>query len=207
MTKEGLPITDNKNSFPNQQKTYSANIFCDVARLVVDLPQEMFNDALFFREQITLLSTNQHFAKFRYTRAAIIFFCCALEGYINQLLVEKLKEKQEHSTLSSPDQKLLTALIDPNFIISISINKKIKEHLPRLFKIQPAKEIEQRCINLTFCRNEIVHYSQKEFEKVYSNKAEQFVLNAPDIIKSFIGMYSAVPHYFNKTHSEKFDRY
>jgi hypothetical protein len=183
----------------NENKTDPIQVspYCDISRLDVDLSSEMFRDALFFREKATLIPSTECFIRWRYVRASIIYFCCALESWVNSTLTKKLQEKQKVQILPRFEHDLLNFLLNEDFyephnpVIKLNIPTKLRKTLPQVLSLQ---EIDDKIINqyleLVKLRNRIIHFSSKDLEAVYESETLYLMLHsAPEIIEKLITMF------------------
>ena len=183
----------------NENKTdpIQVSLHCDINRLDVDLSSEMFRDALFFREKATLIPSTECFIRWRYVRASIIYFCCALESWVNSTLTKKLQEKEKMQVLPRFEHDLLNYLLNEDFyephnpVIKINIPTKLRRTLPQVLSLQEIDdEIINQYLELVKLRNRIIHFSSKDLEIVYESETLYLMLHsAPEIIEKLITMY------------------
>ena len=172
---------------------------CDISRLDVDLSSEMFRDALFFREKATFIPSTECFIRWRYVRASIIYFCCALESWVNSTLTKKLQEKQKVQVLPRFEHDLLNFLLNEDFyephnpVIKLNIPTKLRKTLPQVLSLQEIDdEIINQYLELVKLRNRIIHFSSKDLETVYESETLYLMLHsAPEIIEKLITMFES----------------
>ena len=77
------------------------NLFCTMN--ITNVPSELFSDAKFFLDKST--KTDELYELRRYQRAAVIYFCAAAEGGLNDIITVELKS---HHFTKKLDKKLAT---------------------------------------------------------------------------------------------------
>lgn len=151
---------------------------------VTNMASEMFSDALFFRKQSQ--DSCDEFVQWRYYRASIIYFCISAEAWINSLLRDALKTKDN---LDPTQVKLRSALGQDSEImprgVKLTIHAKLYEHLPRLWKYEIDSSLDdalKRFLELSKLRNRIVHYSKGSYAKVYDTSVLEDAVNTASLI-------------------------
>lgn len=151
---------------------------------VTNMGNEMFNDAIFYTEQVTI--TESQFTKWRYSRSAIISFCASAEAEISKLIKHSL-EKIE--TLTPRQAVILNFLTDPNSEGAppheISSIQRKYTFLRKVNGLRYAK-INSEYDKITKLRNKIIHYSYSAHNEIYSNQIHEDATNARETIKNFI---------------------
>lgn len=153
---------------------------------IVNMGEEMFNDALYFVEQARM-STANPYSLWRNCRAAILYFCMSAESDLSKLIVLSLKR---HSELNAEQEDILDFLINSSRV-SGAIPEKlktIKKKYKYLCKINGVNKtnLPTEYEKLTSLRNMITHYSFSQNESVYSQTILEDTERALPIIQDFI---------------------
>ncbi len=161
---------------------------------VANLSDEMFNDGLLFTELAK--QTKDDYERWRYFRTSIMSFCSSVEAWVSKLIYLNLSKRD---SLTKDEQGILDFLETPNKKMPkgfTNIKKRLYNFLPT--SIDPDKSIGEnnpkieRYIELSQMRNTIVHYSKKDFYKLYGTELERFALEAPAIIEELFSEYRAI---------------
>lgn len=161
---------------------------------ISNMSDELFNDALYFREQIE--KTEEYFIVERFKRVSIICFCASTESWMNTIIKENLSGKVK---LSDIDTEVLKFINDPNKNIPKyfnSVKNKLYNFVPRAINGQiinwysdKQKEFE-KYIELSEIRNNIVHFSRRSSQVIHSDKVDIMIKEAPDIVENLFNKYS-----------------
>lgn len=177
--------------------------------VIGNTPSESFNDALFFRRKAQKSKNN--FEKYRYERVTLILFCMSAESMIVKLICKNLECKKNDGNINEEQQKILDSLIDSNnnriyrreyikkdgkkgYISFSSIYNKLNIFLLNSIDKDEIRTKEdsydefKAYIELSSIRNDIVHYSPKNFPEVYRN-INKIINKAPNIIKNLFEKY------------------
>ncbi|OAT71891.1 hypothetical protein [Parageobacillus thermoglucosidasius] len=162
--------------------------------IITNMPQEMYNDGLYYLNEAKKLNCDQRFAKWRFFRSAIINFCISTETFLHQTIVHHLKQK---NTLNKYEQDWLDFLENPNSTIDIktlkhgiNVKSKFINVLGWIISSDLTKNHDymskfNNYKNLTEFRNKIVHYSTSNHSPVY-RQIENWANQAPDIASEMI---------------------
>ena len=144
----------------------------------VNMPMEMLRDAVFFQNMAENNPQDME-ENWRYLRASLLYACIAVEGYLNNFMlnfVEKNKgdiEKEIEDYLTS-EISIHTKLTVGLKIITGDSMKKSRE---------PYKTFKE----INALRNKIVHYSWDDGKKIYEeiklDKIKKAINNAREMIK------------------------
>jgi hypothetical protein len=176
-----------------EEKTMSTNDLSS-SIIITNMPQEMYNDGLYYLNEAKKLNCDQRFAKWRFFRSAIINFCISTESFLHQTIVHYLKQKNRPNKY---EQDWLDYLVNPNSTIDhkslkygISIYPKFVKVLGWVISSDLEKNRDymskfNNYKNLAEFRNKIVHYSTSNHSPVYS-QIENWANQAPNIVSEMI---------------------
>lgn len=144
----------------------------------VNMPMEMLRDAIFFKKIVEDDPQNLE-KKWRYLRASLLYTCIAVEGYLNNFMlnfVQKHKgdiEKEIEDYLTSEISIHTKLTVGLKIITGDSMNKNR----------EPYKTFKE----INTIRNKIVHYSWDDEKKIYEeinlDKIKKAIDNAREMIK------------------------
>ena len=128
----------------------------------VDFPCEMYNDALFFKEEAKKLDpTSENYRlRWRYLRASIIFSLTSTEAYVNTFISDHVS-----NTLGQPDmaqkmsKKRLSLDTKLEYILPLTTGKRMDKTKKEWIDYKAIRKIRDR----------LVHYDKGE--EIYKDKA------------------------------------
>jgi len=187
--------------------------YFDTQRIITNMPEEMFNDALFYLENAR--TTSEQFAKWRYYRSSIVNFCASAEAWVQDIIVKSFRSKP--TTGNSKIQKWLDFLTIPGSPLpgKLDVNNRFNNILSLALNIDLNNNtIYQKAFGyyfeLTNIRNTLLHYSVASFDIIYKNGTiEGYAENAPNIIMDLIYTIcevsgSSKPVWLSLRHSRSF---
>lgn len=178
---------------------------------VTNMSDEMFNDALFYKEKAD--NTDDFFLIRRYRRNAIILFCASAEAWMNSIIKDNLEKK---SSLTVNDQEILDFIIDYNSEMPkgfSNIKNKLYNFIPRAIIgknidwNKDPQDVFEDYIRLSNMRNNVVHYTSKNSDDFYNEDFITLIHQAPNIIESLFQQYESmgstlgVPSWYKKRES------
>lgn len=174
------------SSETNEQST-SSDLFSSIQ--TTNYFCETYNDALFYTH--LAVNTDGLFAKYRYKRAAFVFFCASAEAYLNEALVHTLKNNHNMNANERELYKRLTITdYRPNFDLAknfVSVCQRFNYLIEFHSADRSLKKAYYDFKKLTDIRNDIAHYKRINFEKVYTAEAlENLLEKAPSYVREFI---------------------
>lgn len=144
----------------------------------VNIPREMLNDSKFFLE-IARQSPDDREMSRRYLRASLLYVCIAVEGYINNFILNFIEENKDG--LEKDIEDYLTSVISIHTKLTVGLKIITGDSLKN--KKEPYKTFKE----MNTIRNKIVHYSDEDGEKVYHKltieTVEKAINNAKEMIK------------------------
>jgi hypothetical protein len=149
--------------------------------MIVNFPEEMFNDAMYFLEQAKNLSAenNNTWLRWRYLRASIIFSFSSFESYLNSFIKARIQV--------IPDKAFANVFDEAKFSWQFSLDTIF----PELTGQKIANKLLKEAKRIARIRNSLVHYSgdtQRIYEEsnpegINVNNAEKGVQMVRDMIK------------------------
>jgi hypothetical protein len=179
-----------------EEKTMSTNDLSS-SIIITNMPQEMYNDGLYYLNEAKKLNCDKHFAKWRFFRSAIINFCISTESFLHQTIVHYLRQKKSLNKLNKYETDWLDYLENPNS--SVEMNKlkygtSVKKKFIKVLGWVISSDLEKNqdymskfnnYKNLAEFRNKIVHYSTSYHSSVYT-QIENWANQAPNIVSEMI---------------------
>lgn len=167
--------------------------------LIVSLPQQSFNDALFCLEEVQKLDKNKKpFEYWKYCIWSIISSTICMESYLTQYIYDRNKEVGEKQDFLK---------MNLNFPTKITyLQKKLGTKIPSydskdFYRIREARMI----------RNDIIHFRKYNiFNEITEQNAIETIEACRDLVKLILGGdgkdYNHDAQWINKTKSEKYDK-
>lgn len=146
--------------------------------LKVNMPREMLKDALCFKE-IAMNKVESREERWRYLRASFLYACMAVEGFLNNYLLNYVEDHKER--LEKEIEDYLTSEISIHTKLTVGL-KITSGH-----SMNPRQEPYKTFKNINSLRNKLVHYSWEEGEEAYREvtveNADRAIENARVMIK------------------------
>lgn len=183
----------------------------DGSCIITNMSEEMFNDALFYKEKVD--NTDDFFLIRRYRRNAIILFCASAEAWMNNTIKDNLEKK---TSLTADEQEILDFIVDYNSKMPrgfSNVKNKLYNFIPRAiigksvdWNNEP-QDVFEEYIRLSNMRNNVIHYASKNSDVFYNENFITLIHQAPDIIESLFQKYESmgstlgVPSWYKKRES------
>jgi len=204
---------ENKSLIVEHYKPRQVTTTCDVQTIITNMPEEMFNDALFYQEQAN--SAQGIFEKWRFLRSSIVNFCASAEAWVQNFIVAKLRAKQSPN---QREQDWLDFLTIPgsSYPGSTTVKSRFFSILSMALDInlrnnQDYQAVVDKYIEIANLRNHLLHFSAAYHSEVYNDgKVEYYSSNAPQIVGELIKKICSIagttpPVWLDYTQSRKFD--
>lgn len=182
--------------------------YCGTVR-VFSFWQEMFNDALYFKEMAENLSEDSsEFERWRYLRASIIFSFAALESYINAFIDRSLIEN-EKLIESIEEKQFLKNVIE--FLKKQLQNRPIAEKLKTGVELITNEEFDTKSseysdfIDLKKLRNRLIH-AKDEKENLSIHRKYITLLVAEKSLETVRGIIKMIHKLEGTSYPEFVDR-
>lgn len=164
---------------------------------IVDFPCEMYNDAIFFKEQAIELDakTENDWLRWRYLRASIILSFSSFESYLNSFIKARI-----------PDKAFANVFDKAKFPWDFSLRTIVPEITGGKITEDSLKKIRR----IAKIRNRLIHYSgdtrliyeDTNPEGINANNAEKSIQMVRDIIKQLNALIGQqYPPWVDQTHS------
>lgn len=175
----------------------------DLQATLLKVPQELYEDAVFFLNQATTATESR--VELRYKRVALICFCSSTEAWINSQLRSYISHKAPRSDY---DQTIID-FIEQSTMRRIpedcrTIKKRLYNCVAKVFtgaivdsRIRRINAFEDY-IDLSEARNAIVHYATKNQEVAYDI---YFNAQPSGITKSLHDAPQIILNLYNEIHS------
>lgn len=138
----------------------------------------MLSDSRFFLEAARKYPDDREMSR-RYLRASMLYVCIAVEGYVNNFILEFIEKNKD--SLEKDIEDFLTSVISIHTKLTVGLKIITGDSLKN--KQEPYKTFKE----INSIRNKIVHYNDEEGEKAYHKLTvetiERAIGNARDMIK------------------------
>jgi|GEM_PF-2577731 len=144
----------------------------------IDMPYEILKDAVYFKKKVEDKPDDNE-NSWRYLRASLLYACMAIEGYLNNFMLNYVNMNKED--MEKEIEKYLTSEISVHTKLTVGLKIITGESMKA--NSEPYKTFKE----INSIRNKLVHYSWDEGKKTYDqltlNNVDRSIENAKEMIK------------------------
>ncbi len=153
-----------------------------------DLPREMYNDAMFFKEEAQKLdpTPENDMLRWRYLRASIILSLTSVEAYVNTLISTYISSTNKLPDMAQEFSKRHMSLNTKlQYILPLATGKRIDKSAKEWADYQTIRRIRSRLVN--YSKGEEI-YKEKTLYGINMTNAEKGIEMARGLVKQLCAL-------------------